>query len=284
MTVSEQLPISIQIDERELQSLTEKNLERLEQGMRLVDHYVPVGFGIIDSLCLDKDNNPVVIEFKAAEDEDQSALIQSLDYSSWVDKNPDTIIRFINEKKRGVLEVNKLGDVRIIIVAPMFDQRTINAAEMVDPNIALIKYHCFEHSQIGRWLHFEPIYDSRTIRPRALAPQAYRIEDHFDEDYAAMRPIFDALVDRLKKEIGDFTVYAKKYYIAFQRTFNFAVLYVYKNKIEVGLTLHSTVTSGRLHDGSNWGWSRINYTISLSKPSDIDDELIDWLKESYSSD
>ncbi|MBS7633131.1 DUF91 domain-containing protein [Candidatus Bathyarchaeota archaeon] len=81
----------IEISEKELQQTVEKDLNMLEEGLLFVDHFVPVGVGIIDTLALDKNKNPVVIEYKVQEGEDETALLQSLSYANWVDKNP---IRF----------------------------------------------------------------------------------------------------------------------------------------------------------------------------------------------
>jgi hypothetical protein len=275
------LPKKIEVSERELQKIAESMLHELEADLTPIDHFVPCSSGQIDLLCIDKDTNPVVIEFKAVEDASEEALIQSMDYASWVDRNPDTIMRFIEEKKPGLLEGKGLGDVRIIIVAPGFDARMLRAAEMVEPDILLRRYICFEHPQIGRWLHYETEYDSRSDKGTPVVPHEYKVDFHFAGNKARFRPLYDKLLERLKSELGDFVPYAKKYYLALQTTYNFAVIHVYSDRIEVGFALEGSEHSDRAKDATNWGWSWLTHSVSIRDENDIDDELIGWIKESY---
>jgi len=276
-------PIQVALSEKDLQSLTESDLKALEDGLLLIDHYVPVGTGVVDSFCLDKDANPVVVEYKAVEDADRDALVQALDYAAWVERNPDTLLRFVAEKRPGTLGNRALGDVRIILVAPSFSPRTRFASEMVKPDISLQKYVCFEHPNVGRWLHFESVYDSRITRPRRVSPQAYTIEDHFEGSYAKMRPVYDAFVKRVQASLGTVNIYAKQDYIAFQRNYIFAVVNTYINKIDVGVVLRSPASSPRLGDATKWGWSRLTHYFTITSERDIDDEVLKWIGQTYAN-
>ena len=276
-------PQRIDVSERDLQALAEKDLNAVEDGLVLVDHYVPVGNGVMDSFCLDHDGNPVVVEYKSVDDADQEALVQALDYATWVNRNPDAVLRFVSEKRPGLLGEKTLGDVRVILVAPSFTLRTRHAAELVKPEISLRRYVCFEHEHIGRWLDFETIYDSRTIRRGLTGPRAYKIDDHFSGSYARMRPTFDSFTKRVQSELGAVNVYAKQDYIAFQRNFIFAVVNVYTNKIDVGVVLQSPAANPRLGDASKWGWSRLTHYFTLTAEKDIDDHVLGWVRQSYSN-
>lgn len=271
----------IEINEIELQTMIEKNLNSLEEGLLYIDHFVPVGSGIIDMLALDKERNPVVIEYKAEEEEDETALLQALSYANWVDKNPDTMLRFIREK-RPEIGIESLGDVRIIIVAPSFTDRTKQATKMVGLGleIALKRYLAFDVPSIGRGLHFETIYDSRTERPE-VKPIAYSIDDHFTGSYAKMRPLFDRLMNEAKKLGEDVRIEAKKFYIAFRRAYNFAVVYVYTSKLVIGFPVSPPEPDPRMIDTSKWGFSRILQGIVLEDESGVDEKLLKWLKASY---
>ena len=110
--------------EKELQTISERYLDDLEQGLMFVDHYVPVGPGIVDTLALDSNSNPVIIEYKAVTDAVEEALVQGMAYASWINKNPDAITRFISEKNPKALP-KSLGDPRIILVAPSFGRNLI---------------------------------------------------------------------------------------------------------------------------------------------------------------
>jgi len=277
------LPTKAIVTERQLQALVERSLGRIEEGLTYIDHYITCGSGTIDILCLDKKDNPVVIELKVDEDADQDALVQGMDYASWVEKNPDTLMRFANEKNPDLLKGRRLGEVRIILVTPHFGPRTINAAGMVEPNISLLRYICLEHPSFGQYLHFETDYDSRTDRGAPPVPHDYKIEDHFVGDRAKLRPLFDSLLEKLEKEFGELSAYAKKYYLALQSSNIFAVVQVKSKMIEVGVGLEGPETSERLHDAANWGWSWVTHFFRIRSVEDIDDEVIRWIRESYNS-
>ncbi|MFJ7244397.1 hypothetical protein ACIQWA_07070 [Kitasatospora sp. NPDC098652] len=74
--------------ERDLQRLVEANMEEMLGGVRfLATEYStgPVHRGRIDSLGLDEDGSPVLIEYKRTSSE--SVLAQGLFYLSWLVEN-----------------------------------------------------------------------------------------------------------------------------------------------------------------------------------------------------
>lgn len=57
-------PEKIDVAESDIQKEFEKNLEHLDDsGLKYVASYVPIGTGIIDTLAVDDDLNPVIIEY-----------------------------------------------------------------------------------------------------------------------------------------------------------------------------------------------------------------------------
>jgi predicted transport protein len=274
------LPKTIRISEKDLQSTIEKDLGQIEKGLLFVDRFVPVGSGIIDTLALDQEKNPVIIEYKVSEGEDEIGLLQALSYANWINKNPDATLRFIQERKPES-GVESLGDVRIILVAPSFTDRTVQASKMIEPDIALKRYLAFEHPSIGKWLYFETVYDSRGARPEVARIEVYSIDDHFEGRYAKMRPIFNRIEAEAKKLGDDVRVEAKKYYIALRRTYNFAIVYPYTSKLVVGLASPPPEPDPRAEDASNWGFSRILHSITIKSENDVDDKFINWLRASY---
>lgn len=273
------MPRFVKINERELQSIVERNLNQIEEGLLLVDHFVPVGSGVVDSLAVDREQNPVIIEYKVTDGEDEAALLQALSYANWIDKNPDAILRFIQERKPE-FGVESLGDVRIILVAPNFTDRTIQASQIIEPDITLKKYFSFEHPAIGKWLHYETVYDSRE-KPGVARIEVYSIDDHFAGKYAKMRPVFDRLAAEAKKLGDDVSIEAKKFYIAFRRTYNFAIVYPYTTKLVVGLACAPPEPEPRASDAVSWGFSRILHKIELEIEENVDDKFVKWLKTSY---
>jgi hypothetical protein len=273
------VPARIDPGEKELQELVESTLGQVENGLKLVDSYVPVGKGVIDSLCVDSTGAPVVIEYKAVEGADEDAFIQALSYAAWVDQNPDTVARFINQKVPGLLKEDTPESSRIIIVAPSFTDRTRLAATMVDVDLTLKRYLCFEHEKVGRWAHLETVLSSRQTAYGAV-PRVYTIESHFQGSYANMRPVFDALRARIEA-FGGVTTYARKHYIAFKRRRVFAVVHVFASKVESGIRAVKSTENPRLEDASDWGWSWVTHHLTFADESEIDNEALEPIRDSY---
>ena len=88
----EEIPSSEFAYEKDLQSYLARNLATLEPGLKLYDDEgltgveYPVGGRFIDLLCVDKDENFVVIELKVSKSYDR-VVGQLLRYMGWVEKN-----------------------------------------------------------------------------------------------------------------------------------------------------------------------------------------------------
>lgn len=107
--------------ERDLKNYLAKNLNRLEQGLKLYEDdgfsgiEFPVGGRFIDILALDKNNNFVVIELKVSRGYDR-VIGQILRYMSWIEKN-------IAEGKtvRGIIVASKISEDLILATSRIKD-------------------------------------------------------------------------------------------------------------------------------------------------------------------
>jgi len=277
---SKQLPRRTEVVEKELQELVESHLDEVEPNLSLVGSYVPVGRGVIDSFCVDPGGAPVIIEYKTTEGADEEPLIQALSYAAWVDQNPDAIARFIRQQRPDLLKEDTPEASRIVLIAPSFTERTKLAATMVEPDIALKRYLCFEHEDLGKWVHLETVFASSEAPRPGQPPKTYSVDYHFEGSYAGMRPLFDQLQKRIEG-LGDVKTYVRKYYIAFRRRRVFGVAHVYTNKIELGLHLGSASSSPRLSPADDWGWTWLTHHLTFTKEADIDDEAMRFVRESY---
>jgi RecB family endonuclease NucS len=87
-------------DEAALQKLFDDNLEVIT-GVRLIESQYPIPNGRIDSLGIDEQNVPVVIEYKWSHD--PGAIIQGLSYLQWVTQNRRSFELLVKES----LEIQK---------------------------------------------------------------------------------------------------------------------------------------------------------------------------------
>jgi hypothetical protein len=111
-------------------------------------------------------------------------------------------------------------------------------------------------------------------------------EDLIENQYAdrpATRPIYDALL-ALLQEVGEIEVQARKTYVAFltpKRTFA-ALVPTTKTRSDLGLRLPaSQKASGKLEVAKSFPQSSVTHKIGLTSADDIDDEVVGWIKRSY---
>jgi hypothetical protein len=150
---------------------------------------------------------------------------------------------------------------------------------MVEPDISLKRYICFEHEVFGKWVHLETVFASTEARPPGH-PKTYTMDYQFSDNYAQTRPLFEALKEKVEN-LGDVKTYVRKDYIAFKRRRVFGVVHVYTNKIELGIRLSPASESPRLDRADDWGWSWLTHHLTFTEESDIDGEAMRFIKESY---
>ncbi len=262
----------IRLDETTgLRPIIDTNLEKLEEGLKVVDNEVYTSTGRIDTLAIDKTKNPVVIEYKTSQQDE--ALIQALDYANWLNKEQDTAVRIINRKfGNDFVSIETLGDARIILIAPSFSERLINASKLIEPNIKLFECLSFKGNKIM-------IKEIRSEGTRPLSKQTYSIDEKFEGNYAAMKPVFE----KLRRAVESFgpdkpEIYAKMYYIGIKRKHMFAVISVFTTRLDIHFKLNVPHEDARLEASE---WTGFTNAVSISKPEDVDEQLIAWLKESY---
>ena len=128
-------------NEAELHSLVEQNLDTL-LGVRLIATEYPIPNGRIDSLGLDEDGIPVIIEYKWKKD--LSAIIQGLFYLDWVMQNRRPFESIVRDKLGRDVDVNWLKQPRLLIIAQDFDVKELAAINQMGPSIELIKYSLYD--------------------------------------------------------------------------------------------------------------------------------------------
>lgn len=105
-------------------------------------------------------------------------------------------------------------------------------------------------------------------------------QDHLQ----AKDPIVPLIYKKLIKEIqkfGPVKVEPKKTSIHLMNRYSFTNVVVRKNCLNLEIYLNHKVKSKRLAKVDQASANRYNHLITLQSPSDIDDELMGWMKEAY---
>ena len=264
--------VDVKIPERELQSILNKNLECLEEGLRHLDSYVNTGIGQIDSLALDGNNDLVIIEYKTTENSDRDALIQALSYYAWLKENRAWLKEYL--RKKGIND--EVEGIRIIIVAPNFDNKVIKAVQAVEPRVTLVRYVICEYGEGKRGILPQVILDNTMRQP--LPEPRKTLDDHF-RNREHWKPLFEKLRSKIEERVGSFDLRITKDYIGFalhNRLFCFVS--VQKSALRIALPLKGEIESDRF---GGWpGDERWGY-LKVSSDEEIDEELLEWIRLAY---
>jgi hypothetical protein len=98
---------------------------------------------------------------------------------------------------------------------------------------------------------------------------------------AGLRPIHDALMAVIET-FGPFEVLPKKGYVSLRRKKQFAMIGPATNtRVEVGLNIKSLDADARLAEQP--AGSMCNYKVKVTQAGEVDQQLVDWIKQAYDS-
>ena len=90
--------------EKQLQTLIEKNLETtFDMTFISTEHPTSLG-GRIDTLAIDRDRRPVIIEYK--EDTSSTVLLQGLFYMDWLVENKAEFEKLVRLRQKKEIPIN----------------------------------------------------------------------------------------------------------------------------------------------------------------------------------
>ncbi len=96
---------------------------------------------------------------------------------------------------------------------------------------------------------------------------------------AALRPVHDTLLEAMRG-FGEFEAAPKKTYVSYRRKKQFAMIGPATNtRVEVGLNAKGLPASERLAPLP--AGQMCNYKVRIGDPSEVDAELIGWMKTAY---
>ncbi len=108
----------------------------------------------------------------------------------------------------------------------------------------------------------------------ALVDSHYTGKEH-------LRPIYDAIINHVQGFGDDVEISPKKSYVSLRRKKQFGLLQPStKTRFDVGLIIKGKEVGDRLEDGNKWN-GMCTHRVKLGDESQVDDQLISWLKEAY---
>jgi Domain of unknown function (DUF4287)/Domain of unknown function (DUF5655) len=107
------------------------------------------------------------------------------------------------------------------------------------------------------------------------------IELQYGGGKAALRPIYDRIIEEVRKFGVDLEIAPKKAYVSLRRKKQFAILQPSTaTRLDVGVNLKGVDAGPRLEASGSFN-SMVTHRVRVASMKDVDRELVGWLKKGY---
>jgi predicted transport protein len=236
-------------NELELQKLFEINLEEL-LGVRFVATEFTTGDrqrGRIDTLGLDEDGTPVIVEYKKSSKE--NVINQGLFYLDWLVDHKGDFALAAQETLGKDVEID-WSSPRLILVAESFSEYDKYAVNRIGANIQLWTYRKYGDG----YLFLDSIFantdqvaikKNKPVTPKITEENfdeeiiIYTTDDHLQDKPNELKALFDVFRERVfaLNVDGDILEKASKIYISYKHGKNFCEVQFLANSMKIWLDL-----------------------------------------------
>lgn len=279
--------------EKSLQTLIENNLEAL-LGVRFLESEHRTGAkhgGRIDTLGVDENGFPVIIEYKR--DSHENVLTQGLYYLSWLmDHKGEFEMLVMKKLGQKVVDEIEFKGARLLCIAGGFNKFDEHAAEIANRNIELIRYKRFgddllllEHVNVAT---ADPTVTASGGRKATVVKgqKTKTFTEYVAQLDKATRDLYEQLKVFLTGVGDDVQVKVLEQYEAYKRLKNFATIVVYPSKKYVRVFVKVDpkkvrLTEGKMRDVSKIGhWGTGDLELTIRSVEDLE-ELKPFMLRSY---
>lgn len=272
--------------EKHLQSMIEAQMPTF-LGVRFLASEYATGKthkGRIDSLGLDENGCPVIIEYKRHTNE--NVINQGLFYLDWLMDHRAEFQWLVMEKLgKDVAEQVDWSGTRLLCIAADFTRYDQHAVQQIPRNIELIRYKLFGDDLLLLDLVNSVSVDDATAAAKADAGSAVTLvkakpvskdktaEEQLNQAQPVIKELYATLAGYLLALGDDVQEKHLKLYVAFRRLKNFACVIPYKDKLLVMLKLDPdtvVLEDGFSRDVRNIGtWGTGDLELCLRTPADM---------------
>jgi len=260
--------------EKSLQTLIEQNLQTMLGIHFLASEYGTgkVHGGRIDTLGLDEDNCPVIVEYKRAISE--SVINQGLDYLNWLmDHKAEFKLLVLERLNKQRADGIDWSSPRVICIAAGFTKHDENAVRQMNRNIDLIRYRRFGSNLLALELLTKATGDARVVETSiskatsAKKPGDKLVSEAITEMSDSVRDLYEGLRAFILALGDDITEKQLKLWVTYRRIKNFASVVIQKSGLQVYLKVDPntvTVINGFTRDvrsKGHWGSGDLEVTI-----------------------
>lgn len=239
--------------EKSLQTLIERNLETF-LGVRFLASEHVTGKqhgGRIDTLGIDENRCPVIIEYKRAVNE--NVINQGLFYLDWLmDHKAEFELLVLKKYGQQVSENIEWSSPRLLCIAGDFTRYDEHAVQQINRNIELIRYRKYGDDFLLFELvnatssenHIEPVPDGE---PRERVYKT--VTEYLEQSPPEVKSLFENIKTELLALSDDVQMKVVKFYFAFKRLKNFACVEIRPQVATILIYLNINPAEIELVDG-----------------------------------
>tara|TARA_R110002049_G_scaffold308805_1_gene514142 strand:+ start:9414 stop:10307 length:894 start_codon:yes stop_codon:yes gene_type:complete len=272
--------------EKKLQALVEENLMEVLDMHFLETEYTTTFGGRIDTLAVDRNGAPVIIEYKRGKND--NVINQALSYLKWLQAQKVEFFEMLVFKKLGnkIAEDLKIDwqNPRVICVAESYSKFDIDTVEVIPMRIELLKYRYYENGIFS----LEPLNASEqksssksNVDSPSKSPIDYSVEQHLQKPTDKIKGIFNDLRSRIFEIDENIKEKATSMYIGYRVTKTFAEIHLGKNQIKMYLRpIEYDDPNGmveKIPDGYNW---TLNQRVYIKEENQLD-YVFGLIEQSY---
>lgn len=240
--------------EKSLQHMLERNLETF-LGIRFLVSEQSTGKrhnGRIDTLGIDENNSPVIIEYKRSMNE--NVINQGLFYLDWLlDHKADFELMVMRKYGHDVSEAIDWSNPRLLCIAGGFTKYDIHAVQQINRNIEL--YHYKHYTNGVLLLELVNANTAQAEQQNKAGTTAHKVtknktvSESLEQASTVLNDTYESLKAYLLALGDDVQIATMKHYIAFKRIKNFACVKVYPQSNKILVYLKINPDSIMLEDG-----------------------------------
>lgn len=271
--------------ERSLQNLIEKHMQVL-LGVRLLASEYSTGNrhrGRIDSLGIDENGVPVIVEYKRSLNE--NVINQGLFYLDWLlDHRAEFQLLVMKKLGAEVAEDISWENTRLLCIAGDFKRHDLHAVEQINRNIELIRYRRYGNdllllelvNSVSGGDAEAPLQRSVEGSHLPVPKKEQRALDLLAKGPQELQELYDQLVADVSALGDDVLIKPLKVYIAFRRLKNFMCVEPKPSRGWLVLYLKVDPDSVKLEEGftrdvrhiGHWGTGDLE--VIIKKRADLD--------------
>ncbi|MBU2882327.1 DUF91 domain-containing protein [Psychrosphaera sp. B3R10] len=270
--------------EKELQKLIEDNMDAFLSVRLLATEFTTSNGGRIDSLGLDENGCPVIIEYKRHSNE--NVINQGLFYYDWLlDHKAEFQLLVMNELGADVADTIEWEGSRLLCIASDFTKYDEYAIKQIDRNIELIRYKYFGddlmmlelvNTQATKSIAVGGKTSTKTVKNTANKDKSH--QDSKDSASEKLISLYEEICSYCEALGDDSQRKELKLYTAFKRIKNFASICVLPQKDErvvMWLKVNPATVelqSGFTRDVTNTGhWGTGDLEVQIRNEQDLEE-------------